>query len=345
MCEMVTITAAVYNSERYLDKFIISVLQQDYSNWELILVNDGSNDNSESVCLKYIYDSRIKVINKSNGGLSSARQVGLDKSSGKYICFVDPDDYLQPNYISSMFNQIKRTDADICVCSTNFIEKEQVVYTTSVPTSTKELVNVSPEILADSYYKLCLLYYMGDSWNKMYCTDFIRESGVCFELAPKLNGSDLAFNHKLLLHSPTLTYINSLVYNHVIVENSAVHRKNRKLITSYNIIMKQLLDEVERLSCKESIYKQLYQVNILFMRDGIVDAFRDNSTWKERYLLIKELVAYKKQMIKKYPLMVSSKYDFDSKTLSAFERTTNNSYLCFLFMQFYSAIKRKKNAA
>ena len=94
MKTLFSVIIPIYNVEKYINDCIDSVLQQDYKNIEIILINDGSKDNSQLICEKKVKeDSRIRLINKQNGGLSSARNVGLDNSTGDYILFLDGDDY------------------------------------------------------------------------------------------------------------------------------------------------------------------------------------------------------------------------------------------------------------
>ncbi|HIY36843.1 MAG TPA: glycosyltransferase, partial [Candidatus Paraprevotella stercorigallinarum] len=103
MNDLISIIIPVYNSSAYLDKCIGSVLMQTYKNIEVILVNDGSDDDSFEICKKYAEnDHRIKLINKDNGGVSSARNAGIKASTGRYIAFVDSDDTISPDFCSKM---------------------------------------------------------------------------------------------------------------------------------------------------------------------------------------------------------------------------------------------------
>ena len=114
---MISIIVPVYNKENYLKRCIESILQQDYSDFELILVDDGSTDNSSDICKRYSnVDSRIHYFSQKNGGVSSARNFGLANSHGDYIAFVDPDDYIHPELMSSLMNCLKEEDADISYC-------------------------------------------------------------------------------------------------------------------------------------------------------------------------------------------------------------------------------------
>lgn len=114
--ELVSIVVPVYNVEHYLDKCIKSLMQQSYRNIEIILVNDGSTDNSLFICQKYKKnDKRIKIINKKNGGLSDARNYGIDKATGFYITFVDSDDWLDEDAIEIAVKYLKENNADISI--------------------------------------------------------------------------------------------------------------------------------------------------------------------------------------------------------------------------------------
>lgn len=117
MIDKVSIIVPIYNVEKYLPKCIESIIVQTYTNLEIILVNDGSPDNSRIICDEYSKkDHRIKVINKENGGLSDARNTGLDVATGDYISFIDSDDYIHEEYCETLLNLLKKFDADIAQC-------------------------------------------------------------------------------------------------------------------------------------------------------------------------------------------------------------------------------------
>ena len=113
---MVSIIVPIYNSERYLHRCIDSLLLQSYEDIEFILVDDGSRDNSGTICDDYsVKDDRIKVIHQSNQGVSVARQTGLDHSSGEYIIHVDSDDWIEPTAIESLYEKAQKDDADMVI--------------------------------------------------------------------------------------------------------------------------------------------------------------------------------------------------------------------------------------
>lgn len=118
--DLISIIVPVYNVEKYLEKCIDSILNQDYQAFELFLVDDGSTDESGMICDAFEKkDSRIRVIHKKNGGLSDARNAAIDKMSGDYVVFIDSDDYVESNYLSVLLGLIKKYNVDISAC--NFV--------------------------------------------------------------------------------------------------------------------------------------------------------------------------------------------------------------------------------
>lgn len=124
---MISVVIPIYNVEKYLKKCIESVINQTYKNLEIILVNDGSTDNSKNIIDEYsLIDNRIKVINKKNGGLSDARNVGIEIAKGDYITFLDSDDWIELNMYEKLHEYIKQENADIVQCSYQEVYNEEV---------------------------------------------------------------------------------------------------------------------------------------------------------------------------------------------------------------------------
>lgn len=122
----VSIIVPIYNSSQYLSKCINSIIKQTYENIEIILVNDGSTDNSLGICEEYSkLDDRIVVLDKENGGVSSARNYGIDVSTGDYIGFVDSDDYISLDMYESLVNAVIEFDADIVECGYYLIDSDK----------------------------------------------------------------------------------------------------------------------------------------------------------------------------------------------------------------------------
>ena len=118
--DLVTIIVPVYNVENYLNRCLDSIIKQSYKNLDIILINDGSTDNSLKICNNYAKsDTRITVINIENSGPSICRNIGLEKAKGSYISFVDSDDYVEKHFIETLLKTQKNTNADVVGCSIN----------------------------------------------------------------------------------------------------------------------------------------------------------------------------------------------------------------------------------
>ena len=113
----VSIIVPVYKAEKYLHRCIDSILSQSFTDWELILVDDGSPDSSGAICDEYAQkDARIQVIHKVNGGVSNARQSGMDIAKGEYVIHADPDDWVETNMLEELYGKAKEEDADMVIC-------------------------------------------------------------------------------------------------------------------------------------------------------------------------------------------------------------------------------------
>ena len=130
----ISVIVPVYNVEKYLSECIESILRQTYANYELLLINDGSTDNSLEICRYFEKkDKRVKDISKENGGLSDARNVGLDYASCEYVIFIDSDDYIADELFEVLYNEIKRVDGDVSICGYIRIDDEKKVITCDYP--------------------------------------------------------------------------------------------------------------------------------------------------------------------------------------------------------------------
>jgi len=163
---LISIIVPIYKVEKYLRRCLESILQQTYTNLEIILVDDGSPDGCPKICDEYaINDTRVKVIHKTNGGLSSARNAGLDIATGEWIGFVDSDDWILPNMYEKLYSVAKRESSDLVICGYRFVDES------NTPVGDKFSI-IKDEMLTklDAFNKLSVR----DSWfyitvvNKIY---------------------------------------------------------------------------------------------------------------------------------------------------------------------------------
>lgn len=164
MSPLVSIIVPIYNVESYLRRCLDSIVNQTYTNLEIILVDDGSPDNCPQICDEYAAkDNRIVVIHRENGGLSDARNVGLDICKGEYISFVDSDDWVNERYIEALFNLTIKVDADIAIGEHEKIYNEQI-YSSRIVEKKQILFPLEAiEVLFQRKYLSFIL-----SWGKLY---------------------------------------------------------------------------------------------------------------------------------------------------------------------------------
>ena len=207
---LISIVIPIYKVEKYLEKCVYSLINQNYKNIEIILIDDGSPDNCGKMCDEYSkIDNRIKVIHKKNGGLSDARNTGIKNARGKYITFVDSDDYVEANYIEILYKTIIKYDADISIVGH------------SVWYENKKILRAWNEEYCEAPEKILWKILYDDkidisAWGKLYKKELFQNiefpKGRLFE--------DAATTYKLIDASKKIA-VNSLpLYNYVIRKNS-----------------------------------------------------------------------------------------------------------------------------
>lgn len=231
---LVSIIIPIYNVQKYLSRCLDSLLAQTLKDIEIILINDGSRDNSLGICEAYAKkDKRIIVIDQINQGVSVARNTGIAKATGEYIGFVDPDDWLEPNMYELMVNKIKESDCPICFC--NYYKDEK---NNSVPKDFKiekdildkeEITDViiSNMVGADDimpHYN----FVMGCVWRGLYKKSFMDQYGLDFE--PGVNiMEDLVFNIRALLKADKLCIVPDHLYHYVQNPTSILHSYKKNM--------------------------------------------------------------------------------------------------------------------
>lgn len=179
----VTVIVPVYNAEKYLDQSIQSVLNQDCKDFELILINDGSNDGSGDICDVYAAkDKRVKVFHKTNGGVSSARNLGIENAAGEWITFIDADDYISTNYFKVLESE---TVPDMILQGFTFVEQCHVI---------KYITYHFEELVLEEFLTKYHVYpYFSSSWSKFYKRGILQRHKIRFEELLTF-GEDTLFN-------------------------------------------------------------------------------------------------------------------------------------------------------
>lgn len=170
---LVSIIVPVYKVEPYLERCILSIISQSYQKLEIILVDDGSPDKCGEICEAFAQnDSRIRVYHKENGGLSDARNFGVERACGEYIAFIDSDDYIAPNYIEYLLSLLKKYNADIACCCMTETYEDTADYITNDEIPNERLMTgkeACRELLGDLYYRVLVT-----ACGKLYRSDIVK---------------------------------------------------------------------------------------------------------------------------------------------------------------------------
>lgn len=227
MKPLISIIVPVYNCEKYIKRLIDSVLKQNYKNFELILLNDGSTDNTASI-LSELKNDRIKVINKQNTGVSDTRNIGMDLAKGDFICFLDADDYIEEDYLKEVINIIKKYPnielinfgfySDVENVNLEILSSDKISYIDRLYNNHNEIKNDFVNLWDNT-----MLYNI---WNKVYQTKIIKSKNIKF---PSYNwGEDVEFN-RLYLNQIQSLYNSSKNFYHYIRERDGAATKKYKL--------------------------------------------------------------------------------------------------------------------
>lgn len=216
----ISVIVPVYNSEDNISRCIESVLKQSYTNIELILVNDGSKDLSGEICEAYAkLDNRIKVVHKKNGGVSSARNLGIKISTGEYIQFIDSDDYIDIDMCEKLINKMIISDADLVVCGYKSINKDNISYVEYQECVYEILENITNDF-SDLYQK----NFFNSIWDKLYKREFIID---LFDETISL-GEDLIFNLNYLKQGKKIAVLKECLYNYIRGNSDSLSSKYRE---------------------------------------------------------------------------------------------------------------------
>lgn len=212
--EKVSIVVPVYNVEKYLKRCVESLLNQTYSNIEIILVDDGSSDHCPVLCDNYAKkDDRVIVIHKKNGGLSDARNCGLLKASGEYILYVDSDDYIERDSCEKLIVGMIE-NVDVVVGAYNELRSNKIIEKRHSNLSQNRIYNAKEYVISaikcDEWY--------APAWLNLYRKSFLIENNLYYKVG--FYFEDIEMLPRLFLANPKVTYVDYSFYNYVIRENS-----------------------------------------------------------------------------------------------------------------------------
>lgn len=287
--DLISIIVPIFNTEKCIQRCIDSLIKQTYQNLEILLINDGSNDKSEEICKKnQKVDNRIKYFYKENGGVSSARNLGLENSKGNYILFVDSDDYIEEDMVEILYKNLIDYDADISMCSINIVNNKNNYINYNNSLSNKMIFNQNS---FRANMEDTALYYTFP-WNKLLKRDIIGNIRFRENLFYNEDGVflyDISYNLKKAIFDGTKP-----LYNYIQNNQSATRKKiNEKYLTiinAYDIVMEHIIDFNEKNKMffyKKYIYS-LSKIYFYYYEKGLLkDTKKKNIKGKMKSLYIR----------------------------------------------------------
>lgn len=274
---LVSVIVPVFNSDKFLSRCIDSVLVQTYPNFEVILIDDGSTDNSGGICDEYVKkDSRVRAIHKQNSGVSATRNVGLEKAKGKYILFVDSDDYIDNIMLEKLVSKAEEKQSDITVCN-YYVQNGNDIH---VPEMNYECqYNTNEEIVE----KLIFRFYCGKNiglnslWNKLILRSLFVENGIKFDCNLK-RAEDFWFVFECMKKANRIVFINEPYYHYVQNPESVMHTIYLDQYQQWKYTRKRLLMENKQFGFRldMSVFYSSFLLNsVLFVKELLFQSKKD----------------------------------------------------------------------
>lgn len=301
--DLVSIIIPIYNVEKYLEQCILSIVNQDYTNLEIILIDDGSTDNSPKICDKLAkLDNRINVIHKKNSGVSNSRNYGISIANGKYIMFVDSDDWLESKCITELLESIKKYN-------TKLVQGASVINDNKRKSIKK--MHIEEDI---NELKKAILNYKYDKkyvnlrcvWGKLFVTSIIKENNLKFNEEIYLL-EDGIFVYEYLKLIDNVVFIPVVTYHYRQVSTSLSHRYNSDQLLQYKKLINKL----------ETITENDFYINYTVLECLMTFISRNVKFYKNRKKFIKEL----KEVLKD-DMYLNCINNLDNKKLKIKEKIT-----------------------
>lgn len=295
---LISIVIPVYNAEKYLEQCLNSIKNQTYKNFEVILVNDGSIDHSESICMDFVkVDTRFKYFTKVNGGASSARNFGLDNVTGDYITFIDADDWVDENHLEVLINNIKDNNSDMAVSSIKKFDMSNNFHFRMYSNQEKYLLNynklnreeflvILPKlILANNSYKVAV----SKLFKKELVTDVRFDESIIYE-------EDLEFFFKIYNNINSISYIDEVTYVYRLHDERSSSKFGQLHMEQELAIYKKMYERIEELGLPTIHYVNTLR-NLLDYRKDYLDNRDLYNEYVEFLEKIEKKITYPKELI------------------------------------------------
>lgn len=272
MLPKISIIVPVYKIEKDISRCINSIIGNTYQNFELLLIDDGSPDNSGKICDEYAKkDRRIKVIHKENGGVSSARNTGIREASGEYIMFVDGDDWIEENSFEILSKKIETLDSDLFIFG---IVKDLYSNNKLIKSEINALVkeeNLNIYELSNKFEYLFNTIRMLPPWMYLFKSEILKREDLFFN-EELVAYEDFDFNMRYLKNCKNITIIPDIIYHYIIDVNVNQLAKRNKinLVSNMNAVSKSILEFLDNiqanLNVKEYMYSYIFDLYVLSIK-------------------------------------------------------------------------------
>lgn len=277
----ISVIIPIYNGEKFLKKCISSLINQKLSEIEIILINDGSKDNTDNICKELEREySNIRYYKISNSGCSFARNYGLKKAKGEYITFVDIDDWVNEEMYVEMYKKAKSENLDILICGYNSVSENNKLISVILPEEKKNKED----------YISSTLEWFNSPWNKIYRSSLIKENNLYF-LEKCHMGEDMLFNFKAFNMAKKINVLEKAYYYYIIHENSVTKNPNKR--KDIYLVIK----EVKKLRLNERKLDECIRYHGIIYPFCILEKLKENKQDWEKYY--KEF-CFELETLKKY---------------------------------------------
>lgn len=273
---LISIVIPIYNAEKYLEECLNSIKNQTYKNFEVIMVNDGSKDNSETICKSFLKsDSRFRYFTKENGGVSSARNLGLDNVEGDYITFIDSDDWVDENYLDLLITTVKKNHSDIVVSSYKQFNNIDIFYLRAYSLQEKYLLNFERMNRDDFLTIFPKLMSTNVCFNNAVAKLFRKElvNDLRFDTSIKY-GEDLDFYFRLYLNVDSISYVDEPTYIYRSHGDSTTSNFNQEHAEQELTIFKQMYEKIQEIGLPSIHYfnklKKLLELRMDFLENKVL---------------------------------------------------------------------------
>ena len=296
---LISVIIPVYNAEKYLEQCLNSIKNQTYKNFEVIIVNDGSKDNTDSICKKFAQsDSRFRYFSKENGGVSSARNFGLDNANGHYITFIDGDDWVEHNHLEILIKSITEKNSDIAICSYKEFDNNIDTYYTIVYTKQeKNLLNFEKMNRDDFLTIFPKLMSINVCFNNAVAKLFRKElvNNLRFDTSIKY-GEDLDFYFSLYLNVESISYVDELTYVYRIHGDSTTSNFNQEHAEQEFFIFKKMYDVALEIGIPTVNYVNKLQ-RLINLRNDFIENKELLAEYKQFLTDAREIQTYPQKLI------------------------------------------------